>query len=187
MLSFNELKKGVRMVMDGNPYEIIEASHMFKGRGSSVLQAKLKNLKNGAVTQKTFRPSESFKEADLSRFNAVFLYRNNKEEYFFCKEGNRKDRFSLIEEQIGSNAKFLKENESVEGVIFQDEIINISLPIKVMLKVVEAPPGIKGDRAQAGTKPVELETGAEVLAPLFIKPGDVIEINTEKEEYVRRI
>ncbi len=186
MLSFNELEKGVRIVIDGFPWEIIDASHMFKGRGQSVLQTKIKNLKTGSVVQKTFRPSENFKEAEISKFKAVFLYKN-RDNYFFCQGNNPKERFSLTESCLGEKVKFLKEKETVDGIIFQDEIINVSLPIKVALKVVEAPPGIKGDRAQAGTKIVKIETGAEIAVPLFIKQGDVIEINTEKSGYVRRL
>ncbi len=93
----------------------------------------------------------------------------------------------MKEDSLGENIKFLKENDFMEGIIFNNEIINVSLPVKVILKVIEAPPGIKGDRAQAGTKSVKLETGAEILVPLFVKEGDIIEINTEKKEYVRRI
>jgi elongation factor P len=186
MFSFNELEKGVRIIIDKFPWEIIESSHMFKGRGQSVLQAKIKNLKTGSIISKTFRPSENFKEAEISKLRAVFLYKN-KGNYYFCREKNPQDRFSLTESQIGQTFKFLKEKETVEGIVFQDEIINISLPIKVFLKVTEAPPGIKGDRAQAGTKIIKLETGTEMAVPLFIKEEDIIEINTEKGEYVRRV
>ncbi len=187
MISFNELKKGLRIIIDNNPFEIIEASHMVKGRGRSVLQAKIKNLKTGSVMPKTFRPSEYFKEAEISKIKGIFLYYNKKEDYFFCHSNDPKKRFSLNKNQLGENVKFLKEKEPVEVIVFEDEIINISLPIKVILKVVEAPPGVKGDRAQSGTKLIKLETGAEILVPLFIKEGDIIEINTEKKEYTRRI
>ncbi len=187
MLSFSELKRGSRIIIQGDPYEIIESSHMVKGRGKSVLQAKIKNLKNGGVTSKTFRPSDNFKEAELVKIKIKFLYCNKKEEYFFCRENDPKKRLSLKKEQIGEGIDFLKENQIAEGVVFQDQIINISLPVKVSLKVSEALPGIKGDRAQAGNKFVKLENGTEIAVPLFIKQGDFIEINTEKKEYVRRI
>ena len=186
MISFNELEKGTRIIIDGFPWEIVESSHMFKGRGQSVLQAKIKNLKTGSIVPKTFRPSENFKEAEIFKLKAVFLYKS-KNNYYFCRENNPRERFNLDETQIGESFKFLKEKEVVEGIEFQSEIINVSVPVKVSLKVIEAPPGIKGDRAQAGTKTVKLETGAEIAVPLFIKEGDIIEINTEKSEYVRRI
>ena len=95
-------------------------------------------------------------------------------------------RFSFNEEQIGKQAKFFKPNSLVEGVIFNEKIINVVAPIKVQLKVKEAAPGIKGDRAQGGTKTAILESGAEIQVPLFIEEGDEIEINTELGEYVKR-
>ncbi len=186
-IPFSDLKKGSRLIIDNQPHEIIEATHMVKGRGRSVVQAKIKNLKDGNFVSRTFRPSEAFQEAEISKIKATFLYLNNKGDYFFCEEGNPKNRFSLNESQIKDITMFLKEKQSVEGLIFQSDIINISLPVKIVLKVVEAPPGIKGDRAQSGTKPVTLETGAEIQVPLFVKEGDLIEINSEKKEYVRRV
>jgi elongation factor P len=107
--------------------------------------------------------------------------------FFFCEEKDPSKRFSFTEEQIGSGSKFLKPNEVMDGIVFNDKIINVVVPIKVQLKVTDAPPGIKGDTAQGGTKTVVLETGAEINAPLFIEAGDVIEINTESGEYVRRV
>lgn len=187
MLSFNEIKKGKRIVIDNEPYEVIESSHLFKGRGQSVLQTKIRNIKTGNIVSKNFRPSENFQEAEISKIKATFLYSNKKNEYYFCKENNPKDRFYFNQDQLGAVILFLKEKQQVDALVFNDEIINISLPVKVVLKVIEAPPGIKGDRAQAGNKPVKLETGAEILVPLFVKEQDLIEINTEKQEYVRRV
>lgn len=198
MILYNELKKGIAIILDGQPYEIIESSSLFKGRGHSVLQTKLKNLITWNLVSKTFHPADSFKEADISKFKAKFLYSHpdkkssasngaSKNRYFFCEESNPQKRFDLAEEQIGRTAKFLKPNQIVEGLNFEGEIINISLPIKIRLKVKEAPPGIKGNRSEAGTKQVVLETGAIINTPLFIDEGDIIEVNTESGEYVRRI
>lgn len=186
MISFNELKKGVKILLDNQPYEIIEASFLFKGRGSSIVQTKIKNLITGNVLSQTFHPGEEFEEAEVSKLRAKFLYRH-RERLFFCQEENPSQRFDLTEEQIGPAAKFLKPNQIVEGIIFQNKVINISLPIKINLKVIEAPPGIKGNRAEPGTKTVTLETGAKINAPLFIEEGDIVEVNTETEEYVRRV
>lgn len=185
MLAFNELTKGLTIVLEGQPYEIIETSFLFKGRGHSVLQTKLKNLITGNLVSRTFHPSDTFEEAEILKFKAKFLFRH-KSRYFFCEESTPTKRFDLAEEQIGKTAKFLKPNQIVEGLAFEGKIINISLPIKIRLKVKEAPPGIKGNRAEAGTKQVVLETGAIINAPLFIKDGDVVEVNTETGEYVRR-
>lgn len=185
MLSYSELKKGSRIVIEKQPYEIIEASTMFKGRGSSVLQTKIKNLITGNVISKTVRSTDSFEEADIKKIKNKFIY-SNKGKFFFQREDNSK-RFELSDKILGETILFLKPNESIDAIEFQEEIINISLPVKVNLKVIEAPPGIKGDRSQAGTKVIILETGAKINAPLFIKEGDMIEVNTETREYVRRI
>lgn len=186
MLSYSELKKGVKIILDSEPCEIIEASHLFKGRGHSVLQVKLKNLTTGNLISKTLRPSDIFEEAELSKIEAKFLYQH-RDKFFFCETKNPAKRFDLTVEQIGEQGKFLKPNQIIEGIIFEDKVINISLPIKINLKVIEAPPGVKGGRAEPGTKTVTLETGAKINVPLFVEEGDIIEINTQTGEYARRI
>jgi len=186
MINYSELKKGSRIILDNQPHEILEASSIFKGRGHSTLQAKLKNLITGNVVSKSFHPSDSFREAELERIKAKYLY-SHKNNYFFCKEDNPSNRFSLTEDQIGKSSQFLKANQVTEGVIFDSKVINISLPIKVPFKVTEAPPSLKGERAQPGTKIVTIETETKINVPIFIKEGDVIEINTETGEYVRRL
>ena len=186
MLNYSELKKGTRIIYKGAPYEIVEASAMFKARGSSSLQVKIKNLITGNIVADTFHSSDSFEEADLSKLKAKFIY-HNKGKFIFSEADNPQERFELDESQLANISKFLKEGETVEAIIFKDEIINISLPVKIELKVDQSPPGVKGNRAQSGNKVVTLETGAELNVPLFIAEGDIIEINTEKGEYVRRI
>ena len=186
MLSYNEIKKGVKIVLNGEPFEITEAAPSFKGRGHSVLRVVLKNLITGTLISKTFHPSDTFEEADLKKINLKFIY-SHRGKYVFSKKEDPSKRFDLSQEQVGSSVQFLKPGETVEGVIFKDKLIKISLPIKVQLRVEEAPPGIRGNRAEAGTKQVTLETGAKINAPLFIKEGDIIEINTETGQYVRRV
>jgi len=185
-ISYSELKKGLKIVLNSQPCEIIEASSMFKARGHSVVQAKLKNLITNEITSQTFRPSDSFEEAETIKEKAEFLY-SHRDKYFFSFEKTPSKRFDLSKEQIGSAKRFLKPGQIVEAIIFKRDIINISLPVKISLKVAEAPPGIQGDRSQAGTKTIVLETKTEINVPLFIKQGDIIEINTEKGEYTRRI
>jgi len=185
-IPYSELKKGVKVILDGEPYEIIEASHLFKGRGHSVLQGKLKNLTTSNLISKTFHPSDIFEEAELSKIEAKFLYQH-RDGFFFCEKENPTKRFNLTLEQIGEQGKFLKPNQIVEGIIFENRVINISLPIKINLKVIEAPPGVKGGRAEPGTKTVTLETGVKINVPLFVEEGDTIEINTQTSQYVRRI
>jgi elongation factor P len=186
MLDYSDLKKGVQIIIDGQPYEILETRLMKKARGQAILQTKIRNLITGSVLARNFQPGESFQEAEISKLEAKFIY-SHRGKYFFCEKDNPSKRFNLEAEQIGDVARFLKPNQEVTALIFQDKIINISLPIKVQLKVIEAPPAVLGQRAQPGTKQVTLETGAKIAVPLFIEKGDIIEVNTETGEYVRRI
>lgn len=186
MLSHSDLRRGTRFILDGEPYEVLEFNPVKKARGKAVVQTKIKNLITGGMLEKSFHQGDAFEEAELEKIEIKFLY-SHRDKLFFSKLNNPKDRFELSEEQIGESAKYLKPNEILEGIVFKGEIINASLPIKVQLKVIEAPPGVIGDRAQSGNKLVRLESGAEINAPLFVKEGDVIEINTETGEYVRRV
>jgi len=186
MLTHTDLKKGARFILNGEPYEVLEYSHLKMAQRRPVIQSKIKNLITGKVFERNFQQGDVFDEAELIKIGVKYLY-NNRGSYFFCEEKDPSKRFSFTEEQLGSGARFLKPNEIMEGIVFNDKIINIVIPIKVQLKVKEAPPGVKGDSAQGGTKSVVLESGAEINVPLFIKEGDVVEINTETGQYVRRV
>ncbi len=150
-----------------------------------VVQTKIKNLINGSVQERNFQQGDVFDEADLIKKNIKFLYAS-KGQYFFSEENDPSKRFSFTENQIGKQGKFFKPNSMLQGIIFNENIINVVSPIKVTLKVKESPPGVKGDRAQGGTKEAILESGAAIQVPLFIEEGDMIEINTELGEYVKR-
>jgi len=186
MLTHSDLRKGARFIMDGLPYEVLEAMPLKKAQRRVVIQTRIKNLINNTVSERNFHQADVFEEAELGKFDAKFIYQS-RGKYFFCDVKNSSKRFDLSKEQIGSAVKFLKPNEIIQALVFDEKIISISLPIKVELKVTEAPPGVKGDSAQAGTKIVILESGAQVNVPLFINQDDVIEINTETGEYVRRM
>ena len=186
MISYSQLEKGARILIDNIPYEIMEASSMFKGRGQSVLQTRIKNLITGEILSKTFHSSDNFKEAEISKITCKFLY-SHRDSYFFSETDNSSKRFNIEESKIRDLLKFLKPNIELEAIVFNEKIVNVSLPIKINLKIKSAPPGIKGDRAQGGNKIVILETGGEIAVPLFIEEGDTIEVNTESGEYVRRI
>ncbi len=185
MLSYSELEKGSRIIINKDPYEIIKAEPMFKGRGQSVLNTEVKNLRTGQVISKTFHPSDSFEEADIERIKAKFIY-ENRGEWFFHEKGTPSNRFSLKAEQIQDKKGFLSPNQVVEALFLKGKLINIVLPIKVDLKVKMAPPSLKGESA-TGSKMVTLETGLKINTPAFIKTGDIIEVNTETGEYSRRI
>lgn len=186
MLSYFDLRKGVKFILEGEPYEVLEFQQIYKAQDVAVVKTKIRNLISGKVLEKTFHQSDTFEEAELERVEVKFLY-SHRGKFVFSEVANPSKRFDLTFQQIGEQGKFLKPGQIAEGIVFQGKVINISLPIKINLKVIEAPPGLRGDRAQAGTKQVALETGAKINAPLFIKEGDIIEVNTQSGEYVRRI
>ena len=185
MLSYFDLRKGTKFILEGQPYEVLEFQQISKAQDMFVARTKIKNLINGKVLEKTFHQDDKFEEAELEKIEIKFIY-SHRGKLCFSEAQNPAARLELSEEKIGSSSKFLKPNQILAGIKFQNKIINVSLPIKVQLKVIEAPPGVKGERAQAGTKPVVLETGATINAPLFVKSGDIIEVNTENGQYVRR-
>ncbi len=172
--------------MDGDPYEVLDAMPLKKAQRRVVIQTRIKNLANGNVLDRNFHQGDVFEEAELEKFNAKFIYQS-RDKYFFSDVSNPSKRFDLTAEQVGNGIKFLKPDEIVQAIVFEEKIISISLPIKVELKITEAPPGVKGDSAQAGTKIATLESGTQVNVPLFINQGDIIEVNTETGQYVRRI
>lgn len=187
MISHNELKKGGFFILEKQPHQVLETKFNFRGRGKSLLTAKIKNLLTGAVLNKTFHSDDRFQEADLEQQELKFLYQH-RGQFFFCFIDNPSQRFFLPENRLETIKQFLKPNLIVKGLFFKNEIINIEIPIKIILKVSEAPPGAsKTDRATAGTKQVTLETGAKINTPPFIQTGDIIEVNTETGQYVRRI
>lgn len=186
MLSYFDLRKGVKFILEGQPYEVLEFQQMYKAQDMVVAKTKIRNLITGKVLEKNFRQIDTFEEAELEKIEVKFVY-TYRGEFWFSEAKNPTKRFNLTIEQIGDGAKFLKSDQILIGVKFQGKFISIILPIKVQLKVIEAPPGVKGERAQAGTKQATVESGAVINAPLFIEAGDIIEVNTETGEYVRRI
>jgi len=186
MLDYNEIKPRKYVVMEGEPYEVL-SSHVFRKQMRKPVNAtKLKNLMTGKVMEYSFHASEKTEEAEILSREVKYLYLN-KGEYWFCEKDDPSKRFSLSEDFIGDQGKFMKPNSLVELLSFQERNIGVKLPIKVELKVKEAPPGIKGNTAQGGTKLVTLETGAGINAPLFVNEGDILRINTETGEYVERV
>ena len=186
MLSINDLQNGINIVYEETPYQVLEVLHLHIGRGGSSIQTKLKNLKTGGVLNRNFKPSDVFEEADTLKQKVKYLY-NHRDEYWFAEENNPVNRFKLSQEQIGNAINFLKPNTVVEALKFKGAILNITLPIKMDFKVIEAPPAVRGNTAQGGTKTVIIETGAQINTPLFINEGDIIRVNTQTGEYVERV
>lgn len=185
MLTHTDLKKGVEFIYEGQPWVVLEAQLLKMAQRRPVIQSKIRNLLDGRVQEKNFQQGDVFQEADLQKHEIKYLY-TTKGQFFFCEPNDPSKRLIFTEAQIGPQAKYLKPNELVTGIVFNEKIINFQLPIKVTLKVKETAPGVKGDRAQAGTKEAVLESGAVIQVPLFIEEGDMIEINTENNEYVKR-
>lgn len=186
MLEYNEITIGKVIIFDKEPWEVV-ASHVFRKQQRKPVNAtKLRNLITGRITEYSFHVSEKAEEADIESKDIKFIY-ERQEEYWFNEINDASKRFALKEEQIGYGSKFLKKDALARAMIFENRIIGVKLPIKIELKVVEAPPNMKGNTAQGGNKVVKVETGASVNAPLFINEGDVIRINSETGEYVERV
>ena len=186
ILSYNEIVQKKVIEYNGEPYEVL-SSHVFRmQQRKPVNQTKLRNLVSGKVIEISFHQSETVPEADTSRMQALYLY-TNRGESWFAEEGNPKNRFSFPEDAVSDKVKWLIQNSPVEVLLFKENPITITVPVKVDLKVKEAPPAIKGDTATGGNKLVTVETGAGVLTPLFINEGDIIKINTDSGEYVERV
>jgi elongation factor P len=185
MLNYNEIVKRKYIDLDGEPYEVV-SSHIFrKQQNKPQNKTKLKSLISGKVIEKVFHVSDKADEADLQTKKIKYLY-TNKGEYWFCQENDPSKRFTLSEDMAHEATLYVKPNALVDAVEYDEKIIGLKLPIKVELKVKEAPPAVRGNTAQGATKAIVLETGATIQAPLFINEGDVIRINTDTGEYVER-
>lgn len=186
-LQYNELLPKKTIIIDGDPYIVLSSQTSKKDRQKASNRVKLKNLRTGNVIDRTFHQSDVLPEAEMDKRELTFLY-SNRGEYWFCPVGKPADRMSFPEELVGAQqGQFMKENSVVEALVFDDQIIGITLPIKVDLRVVEAMPAVKGNTTQGANKEVKLETGATVMAPMFINEGDIVRINTETGEYSERV
>ena len=173
MISYTELKKGTIILLNNDPYEVVDTKFVRMQQRKAVVQSKLKNLKSGKVIDKSWQASENIEEADFQKQEITFIY-SHKGEFWFQEKGNPQNRMMVPEDAIGDNANFLKPQTDVTAYILEGEIIKIVPPIKVEVEVTEAPPAVKGNTAQGGDKMVTVETGAKVTVPLFINQGDII-------------
>ncbi|MFA6391954.1 MAG: elongation factor P [Patescibacteria group bacterium] len=182
----NEVKLGTVVVENGEPFVIISTDHLKMGRGGAVLRTKMRNVISGGILEISYRGGDKIQEADLTRTKANFLYREGDDFYFM--DNDSFEQFVLPKAQIGEISNFVKEESDIEVLNFDGKPVSINIPTKVDLKVTEAAPGVKGDTAQGSVyKPVVVETGYTVQAPLFIKEGDTIRVNTESGLYVERV
>lgn len=184
MLTISDIKLGTVISINDEPYQVVFTQHIKVARGGATLKTKLKNLITGATLEKSFSGGDKAEEADLGRGSANFLYKEGVNHFFMDNESF--EQFEFSSDSIGDGAKFLKDGQTVDVMLYNGKPVTIALPKKITLEVVSAPPGVKGDTGGTATKVVTLETGAELKTPLFIKQGDNIIINTETGEYVER-
>jgi len=185
MLSYNDVKPGVAVIVDGEPYVCTWNNIMKKQQRRPVNQTKLRHLIKGNSIEYSFQQSDKLEEAEIESTPLVFIYERNGE-YFFHDAKDKSQRFSYGDDIVGDAGKWLKPNMEVSTLAFQGNVFRVKVPIKVDLKVKEAPPDVRGNTAQGGSKVVELENGTTITVPMFIKEGDVLRINTDTGEYVER-
>jgi elongation factor P len=190
MLDYNEIKERKVIMYEGAPYEVLSSWVFRKQQRKPVNATKIKNLLTGRVAEVSFHVSEKVEEAELGKRKVKFLF-ENKGELMFAEENDPAKRFPIPKEKIGTPAKFLTPNMTVDLVTFEDEdeeeiIVGVSLPIKMTFTIKEAPPAIKGSTASGSTKIAVLESGTTVNVPMFFEAGDKIIVNTETGDYVER-
>ena len=185
MLKITDLKPGVLIELEENPFLVLSSSWKLLGRGRSMAKTKLKNLATGTIIEKVFRGNDTAYEVQIERKKTSYLYHNEENYYFMDKQTY--EQFSLPEKVISFSKNFLIEGQEVEILYFKDKPVNITLPIKINLKIKETEPGVRGGRETAGTKKAVLETNFTTQVPLFIKEGDTVKIDTREGKYLERV
>jgi elongation factor P len=184
-ISTADFRTGLTIGTEGGIFQIIEFQHVKPGKGGAFVRTRLRNLRTGSVTDKTFRAGERMEQAMIERRAMQFLYRAGDEYTFMDMETF--DQTSLPQENIGDGASYLKPDMEVSVVRYEDELLGVEIPNTVDLAISETDPGLRGDTATGGTKPAKLESGAVVNVPLFIDEGDVIRVDTRTGQYVQRV
>jgi len=184
MISLGQLRRGQTILHQSQPYLVVECAHHKMGRGGAVVKTKLKHLKSGNVIEYTFQGNDKIELADLSRKRVQFLYSDGEGAHFMDESY---EQFSIDSDIAQGSLQYLKEGQQVDVAYLEKNPVSIQLPPKVELKVIEAPPAVKGDTANNATKIIKLETGLQVQAPLFVALDDIVRINTETGEYVERV
>jgi elongation factor P len=183
-VSTAEFRKGLRIVFDGEPYNIVDFQHVKPGKGGAFVRTKLKHMKSGRVIDNTFRSGEKVELVEFEDKHMQFLYRDDR--YHFM-DTETYEQVSLSEHEVGDARFYLKENTEVEVLYIGGSPTSVELPNFVELGIVRTDPGVRGDTAQGGSKPATLETGAVVQVPLFLNEGDVVKVDTRTGEYLGRV
>lgn len=184
MYGITDLKTNTKIELDGEPFAIIEYQHSKQGRGGAVMRTKLRNLRTGATTSKTFQGNDKLKPADLGRRIGQFVYAEGAS--FTFMDTSTFEQFTISRDVLGDQAKYLKESLEVELLEFKGAIIAVEIPTKVTYQVADTDPGVKGDTVSGGSKPATLESGATVNVPLFVQIGDSIKVDTRTGDYLER-
>ncbi len=184
MISTNDFRTGVTVEIDNDVWQVVDFQHVKPGKGAAFVRAKMKNVRTGAVVERTFNAGEKLPKAHVDRREMQYLYEGD--DMYNFMDNETYEQISLSAEQLGDAKKFLKENMNIGVMFFQDTVIGVEVPNSVELEVVETDPGIRGDTATGGTKTAKLETGYVVKVPLFINTGDILRIDTRTGEYIER-
>ncbi len=185
MFATNQFRKGLKIELDGVPYQIIDFQHISPGKGTAFTRTKLRNLLNQNVIERTFRSGEVVPKANTENRKMQYLYKDG-DDYCFMDTENY-EQIALTNEVLGENSLFLQESLKVDVLLFNERPIGVELPNFVELKIIETEPGIKGDTASGGSKTAKLETGAVVQVPLHLKEGEVIRVDTRDSKYVEKV
>ncbi|MCX5696110.1 MAG: elongation factor P [Candidatus Omnitrophica bacterium] len=184
-LSINEIKSGVTILVDDVVYVVVDAQHVKPGKGAAFVRARLRNMKNSNIQEKTFRGDEKIDQAFVDERKLQYQYYSG--HLFHFMDQDNFEEIAVSEDSIGDNKRFLKDNIEVMGYFYKNEALTVNLPNFIEVKIVNTEPGIKGDTAKSGTKPAEIETGANIQVPLFIDVGDKIKVDTRTGQYVERV
>lgn len=183
-LSINEIKSGITILVDGEVWLTMECQHVKPGKGAAFVRAKIRNLKNGSVQEKTFRGDEKIEEAFVEERKLQYQYASAGLYHFMNQENY--EEVAVAEENLGDKIRFLKDNLELSAYYHKDEVLNVNLPNFIEFTITHTEPGIKGDTAKSGTKPAKIETGATIQVPLFINEGDRIKVDTRTGGYIER-
>ena len=183
--STNEFKSGLRILLDGDPYVIVENEFVKPGKGQAFNRVRVRNLKTGRTIDKTFRSGESVEAADVVETDMQYLYADG--EFWHFMKPDTFEQYAADANAVGDSAKWLKEQDTVNVVLWNDAPLSVTPPNFITATVTQTDPGLKGDTAQGGTKPATIETGAVVKVPLFIEEGEVIRVDTRTAEYQSRV
>lgn len=181
---FNDVRVGLKILLDGDPYNIVDADFVKPGKGQAFTRLKVKNMLNGRTTERTYKGSETIEGADVVETNMTFLYSDGTDFHFMDPASY--EQHSVAKDSVGEAAGFLKEQDSCAVVLWNNRPISVSPPNHIVVEVVETDPGLRGDTSSGGTKPATLATGAVVKVPLFIQIGDIIKVDTRTASYLSR-